>query len=164
MVPFTATRPLARVTMALALLALAGCATSSHEIVGAPRVPRAPEQVQVFFEPPRGSYELIAVVESSSRYSMAFSSLAKEDVVIARLKREAAALGANAVVLQALEEQPLQALGTSLGAEHEGPRGTVDIGVSGVGVWTQKFGRGLAIYLQSARPGSATEDGQWPQN
>ena len=138
------------------LLALGACAsTSSREIIGRARAPRPASEVQVLFEPPRSPYELIAVLRASSRHSFAWSSHAKEDAVLERLRHAAAEVGADAVLMQELGDQPLAELGGAVGAEREGPRGVFDLGLGGTLFRSSKFGRGLAISLQSSSPAIA---------
>ena len=89
---------------------MTGCVTSrdlrSHELIGSARAPIAPESVQLYLEPPARSYEPIAVLHSSSRRSWSFTSQSKADVVVRRLKEEAASLGANGVLLDEIVERP----------------------------------------------------------
>ena len=49
----------------LLLPLLAACA-SSHVLVGSPRPPIDPAQVRVYFAPPAGGYEQIAMLQSNS--------------------------------------------------------------------------------------------------
>jgi hypothetical protein len=130
---------------------MTGCLTArdlkSHELVGGARAPISPDLVQLYLEPPSRRYEQIAVLHSSSRDSWSFTSQSKADVVIRRLKEEAASLGANGVLLDEITDRPGATVGTSLGTNYIGPRGTADFGV-GVAVPTlQRYGSGIAIYL-----------------
>jgi hypothetical protein len=128
---------------------LASCATSSRVLIGMPRPMRAPSEVQILFEPPHRSYDTIAVLAASSRWSFALSGGGQEDVVLERLRREAAKVGADAVLMQELSDQPLEPVGAGVGALRESSRGTVELGVQGMLERSRKFGRGLAISLQS---------------
>ncbi len=84
-----------------ALLFLAACAgASSHIIVGNQRPPISAAQVKLYFAPP-AKFEEIAIIDASSKNSFAVSDQGKTDVVIERLKAEAASLGANGVLIQA---------------------------------------------------------------
>jgi hypothetical protein len=130
---------------------MTGCVTSrdlrSHELIGSARAPIAPESVQLYLEPPARSYEPIAVLHSSSRRSWSFTSQSKADVVVRRLKEEAASLGANGVLLDEIVERPGANLGTSVGTNYMGPRGTVEFGVAVAVPTAQRYGSGIAIYL-----------------
>ena len=82
--------------LAAMLLAAAGCASTSKVMLGRARAPIDPAQVQIYSTPPAGSQE-IAQLESAS--AVGFGTQGQTDAAVARLKREAAALGANGVVL-----------------------------------------------------------------
>ena len=83
----------------LSVFLLAACATTSHVITGTARTPIDPSQVKVYSTTPP-NYEEIAVIDATSRLSGSFGDQKKMDTVIERLKKEAASLGANGVVLQ----------------------------------------------------------------
>jgi len=92
------------VTIALASM-LAGCATPhSHVVVGTQRAPISPNQVRVYLHPP-ARYEEVAIVDASSRESLAFTDQQKMDRVIERLKEEAAGLGANGILLEGVGDE-----------------------------------------------------------
>src|ERR1700761_8161836 len=84
------------------LLSMTGCISSrdlkSHELIAGARPPISPEAVQLYLEATTRRYEEIAVLYSSSRRSWSFTSQTKADVVVRRLKEEAASLGANGVL------------------------------------------------------------------
>ena len=85
--------------MVFAAVALTGCAsTSSSILVGRARAPISSDEVKLYLRAP-AKYEEIAMIESSSKASMAVSDQAKTDVSIQRLKEEAAKVGANGVLL-----------------------------------------------------------------
>ena len=140
-------KPLASV---IASLSAAAC-VASHVLVGSARPPILPEQVQLYLEPPAREYQEIAIVDASSRYSFALSGEGKAEVVIRRLKAEAAKLGANGILLQEIADEPLASVDTALGTEFSSARGKVDLGLSGTGLLLQKFGRGIAVHLESGR-------------
>jgi hypothetical protein len=134
-----------------AALTMTGCLTArdlkSHELVGGARTPISPDLVQLYLEPPSRRYEQIAVLHSSSRRSWSFTSQSKADVVIRRLKEEAASLGANGVLLDGIADRPGATIGTTLGTNTMGPRGTADFGVVVALPTSQRYGSGIAIYL-----------------
>ena len=80
------------------VMATAGCA-SSHILVGKARPPISPEQVKVYLRPP-AKYEEIALLEASSKNSLAVTQQGKTNKAIERLREEAAQLGANGILLQ----------------------------------------------------------------
>jgi hypothetical protein len=136
---------------AAAALLLAACVTS-HVLVGRARAPILPDQVQLFLEPPKFPYEQIAVLSTSSKHSFTFTAQAKSDVVIKRLKEEAASLGANGIVLQEITDEPMGSFDTGVGTEISGARGTVDLGIGGSTLMLQKYGRGIAVYAEPSQP------------
>ncbi|EJG1729525.1 MULTISPECIES: hypothetical protein [Vibrio] len=86
-------------TLLLALiLALTGCASGSAILVGEAREPIAPEKVRLYLQTPE-SYETIALVNASS--DAGFTKQDSIDYAIEELKKQAAKLGANGVLLGA---------------------------------------------------------------
>src|SRR5438552_17791283 len=75
-----------------------GCATRAI-IVGQPRPPISPEAVRVYQVPPR-QFERIAIIDSPAGTSWIFPDRPSMDLGISRLREQAAALGANGILLQ----------------------------------------------------------------
>ena len=92
---------------------LQACASSSHVMVGQPRAPISPDQVRVYLEPPP-HYEQIAALDASSGGFFG-SDQSKMDTAMAKLKAEAAKVGANGVLLQAVENQQSGSIGVGVG-------------------------------------------------
>jgi hypothetical protein len=140
-----------RAAVFAAFLNMTGCISSgdlkSHELIGGARPPISPETVELYLEPPSRRYEEIAVLYSSSRRSWSFTSQTKADVVVKRLKEEAASLGANGVLLHEIADRPGITIDADAGANYIGPRGTADLGIGVSGLAFQRYGRGIAIYL-----------------
>jgi len=131
---------------ALALaLSLAGCA-SSHVITGTVRPPISPEQVKLYTVPPK-KFEQIAIIDASSERSFSFGDQAKTDAAIARLKREAAKLGANGVLLQNMATAPSGSVGFGFGSASASGNTAVGTGIGTAGTTTMKTANGLAIYV-----------------
>lgn len=82
------------------LLAVTGCASTSRVMLGQTRAPTDPALVQIYSTPPPGSIE-IAQLESTS--AAGFGTQGQTDAAVMRLKKEAAALGANGVILMGVE-------------------------------------------------------------
>jgi hypothetical protein len=141
-----------RMLVALAIGIVAACATTSHALIGKARAPLSTDQVQLYLEPPANGFEQIAVIEASSKHSFSFTAQGKEDVVIRRLKEEAAKLGANGVLLREISNGPIGTVGADVSTEHENARGYISLGLGASVLTMQKFGEGIAIYLES-RPG-----------
>ena len=96
----------------LLALALSACAGTSKVMLGQARPPVDPAQVRIYTTPPPGSIE-IAQLESSS--AVGFGTQGQTDAAVARLKREAAALGANGVILMGVGSSG-SPVGMSVGA------------------------------------------------
>jgi hypothetical protein len=133
---------------AAAILCLAGCASSHHKLIGAPRAAISPDEVQLYTETPARPYLRIALVSASSDRSWSFTYEGKAEAVIRRLKVEAAKVGANGVLLQDISEESGGALGTELGTNYEGPRGTIDLGAGATTFLVSRHGSGVAIYVE----------------
>jgi hypothetical protein len=118
------------------------CATTSHVITGKARPPIDPSQVTVYSSPP-AKYQEIAVINATSRSSFSFGAQRKMDTVIERLKKEAALLGANGVLLQATGSEGGGGVGVGVGTGTGG--GFISTGIFSSS--EHKTGRGLAIYV-----------------
>ncbi|MFA0924344.1 hypothetical protein [Xanthomonas fragariae] len=128
------------IAAALAML-LASCASSSKVMLGRARAPIDPAQVQVYSNAPVGSVE-IAQLESTS--AAGFGTQGQTDAAVQRLKREAAKLGANGVVIVGVGSERSGG-GLSVGGGSYG--GHVGGGL-GIGIpTTQKHAAGLAIWV-----------------
>ena len=125
---------------------LAGCAASSHVLVGTARPPISPDQVKIYLHPP-AKYEEIAIIDASSRGSPAFTDQHKMNKAIARLKDEAAKLGANGILLEGAGDQQSGAVGTGVGTATSTGHSAVGTGVGiSAGIFI-KSANGLAIYV-----------------
>lgn len=134
--------------------ALTACAGTSKVMLGQPRAPIDASQVQIYPTPPPGSVE-IAQLEASS--AVGFGTQGQTDAAVERLKREAAALGANGVILMGVGSSG-SPVGMSVGAGRYGRNvgGGVGIGIP----TTQKKAAGVAIYV----PPGAVRQEQPPSN
>ena len=132
---------------ALAALSLTGCAGVSKVMLAPARAPVDPAQVQIYSTPPAGAQE-IAQLEASS--AVGFGTQGQTDAAVARLKREAAALGANGVVLMGVGSSG-SPVGMSVGAgsfgRHSG--GGLSVGIP----TTQKKAAGMAIWVPADAQG-----------
>lgn len=127
-------------------LLLTGCSTSSHVLLGTPRPPIAPESVRVYVQPPP-KYEQIATINASSQGSLALTSQQNMDKAIERMKKEAAALGANGVLLQGVQDQQTGSIGSGVGNTSYGSNSSVGVGVGGSFGLYNKATQGLAIFV-----------------
>ena len=114
--------------------ALMACASSSV-VVGTQRAPITPEEVKVYLRAP-AKFEEVAILEASSRNSVAFSSQGKMNKVVERLKIEAAKLGANGILL------------TGTGSEYGGSVITASATAtsSGNNAYGSGFGTSVAVF------------------
>jgi hypothetical protein len=127
----------------LLVLTLSACATS-HVMVGQARPPISPDQVQVYLHPPVGKYVEIALLDTSSKGSFAVGAQAKTNVVINRLKAEAASLGANGILLEGVGDQA----GGSVSTGYATASGYSAYGFGSSATVFHKKGDGLAIYVE----------------
>jgi len=121
-------------------LFLVACA-SSHIITGTPRQPIDPVQVKLYSSAP-AKFEEIAIIEASSKSSWAFTDQQKINVVVERLKDEAAKLGANGVLLQMTGSESTGGVVTGFSSGSNPSFGT--------GIYASamhKFGKALAIHV-----------------
>jgi len=127
----------------IAIAALAGCATS-YVMVGQARPPISPDQVQIYLHPPANKYVEIALLDTSSKGSFAITAQGKTNVVMDRLKAEAAKLGANGILLEGVGDQAGGSVGTgyATGTNHSA------FGFGSSATVFHKKGDGLAIYVE----------------
>ncbi len=128
------------VGLGMALL-LAGCAGSSKVMLGQARPPIDPSLVQIYPTAPPGAVQ-IAQIESTS--AVGFGTQGQTDAAVERMKREAAALGANGIVLMGVGSGG-SPVGMSVGGGSYGSHGYGGIGI-GIPT-TQKRAAGVAIYV-----------------
>lgn len=93
---------------AITILVLASCASGSAIVTGTVRTPILPEQVRIYLEPPN-EFEVIALVNASS--DAGWTEQGSVDYAIAELKKQAAKLGANGVLLTATGETTSTVMG-----------------------------------------------------
>jgi hypothetical protein len=134
-----------RTVLLAAVLILTGCVTS-HVLVGTPREPIAPDQVKIYIHPPT-EFDEIAILDSSSRVSLAITAQGKTDKVLARLKDEAAKLGANGILLQAIENQAVGSIGTGFESATASGHSAVGFGFGSFAAVYEKSVSGMAIYV-----------------
>jgi hypothetical protein len=143
-------RPISRVlrlgSPALLAVTLLGCATSSHVMIGTAHPPISPESVRIYLQPPE-RYEQVATLDASSQGSFAITSQQNMDKAIARLKEEAAKLGANGVLLQGVEDRQSGAIGTGVGSSSYGAGSSSGAGVGGSFGIYNKAVHGIAVFV-----------------
>ncbi len=136
----------------VACAVIAGCAPSSHVLVGQARAPITPDQVKIYSHPPP-NYQEIAVLDASSKSAFGTGGQKSVDKVIERLKIEAAKLGANGVVLEGFRDSETGSIGTGVGSDSYSGHSAVGVGVGGsLGIY-KKTGHGDAIYVPETPTG-----------
>jgi hypothetical protein len=101
-------------------LVISACTTSTVVRTGELYAPISPEQVQVFFRPP-GDYQVLGLVDAHS--DIVFSSRKAQQRAIKRLIEEAAAIGANGVLITFEVDYPTE----TLVFDPDYPRYTVEV-------------------------------------
>lgn len=142
------------VLIVLLMLALSACASSAL-VTGRPRPPIDPAQVRLYYAPPPGAYEEIALLESHSG-AFTYGEQHKLDAVLAKLRKQAARLGANGVLLRGTADG-YGGGGVSVGAGG-GRVGGRGFSSGGVGIDLsprQKSARGIAIHVVNPPPADA---------
>ena len=130
----------------LTLLALNGCATSSSVVTGETRPAIEVDDVKVYQTPPK-AYSEIAILEANSKRSMEFSDEGKLEAAIARLKEQAAKLGANGVLLTEFENAQGGGISLGIGTGSYSRNSGVSVGAGTTTATTYKIVRGIAIHV-----------------
>src|SRR5262249_3009128 len=132
-------------TLAAASL-ICGCATPPI-IVGQPRPPITPEAGRVYQVPPR-HFERIAIIDSPAGTSWIFPDRLSMELGISRLRQQAAALGANGILLQRVYD--VSAGGLTIGGGGFGYSGHSFYGGGGAvcGAPVYQPGSTAALYLR----------------
>jgi len=128
---------------------LGGCASQSSQMLGTARAPIDPAQVRIYQpEEVPEHYERIAILETSSG-AFVYGNQNKTNSALNKLRRDAARLGANGVLIQALADGEGGGSGISVGGGG-GRIGGRSMTSGGVGVNISarpKHATGIAIYV-----------------
>lgn len=92
----------------LSALLLAGCATGSVILTGTARPSTDPQSVKLYLEEPK-KYDVLGIVEASS--DSGWTDQGSQDYAVAELKKQAARIGANGVLLTAAGTQTSTVVG-----------------------------------------------------
>jgi hypothetical protein len=141
-IPFNRLMARAAPAAIVVCLLMSACAASSHVLVGTARPPISPDQVKVYLQPPP-RFEEVATIDANSRGTPVFTDQRKMDRAIARLKQEAANLGANGIILEGTSTE--QSGGIGLGTGSVSGNSAFGVGTS-FGI-TIKNASGIAIYV-----------------
>jgi len=133
-------------TSLLGALMVVACAPSSHILTGPVRAPISPSEVKIYSAPPP-RFQEIALLDANSKSFFGTGGQQAMDKVIERLKREAAQLGANGVIIGDIADSQMGAIGTGVGSDSYSRNSAVGVGVGGsLGIY-KKTGKGTAIYV-----------------
>lgn len=81
----------------MAFMAISACAEGSAIVTGKQRPAISPDQVQLYIDPPKAPYEVIALVNATS--ANGWTDQQSINYAITELKNQAAAVGANGVII-----------------------------------------------------------------
>lgn len=87
----------------IVVLLLAGCATGSALVTGTKRDPIDPSQVAIYRSAPDNKFEYIGIVKSEAEEI--FSQQEALDRAVDELKKQAAKVGANGIILSGMGEK-----------------------------------------------------------
>jgi uncharacterized protein YbjQ (UPF0145 family) len=136
----------------MAALGLAACASDSIVLTGAARPPIPPSEVRIYSRPP-AAFEEVAILNTSKSSAFTTGGQKTVDKVIARLKEQAAKLGANGVILEGFSDSQTGSVGAGGGSDSVSRNSAVGVGVGGsLGIY-KKTGHGVAIFVP---PGSTS--------
>ncbi len=136
-----------RLSLLASIIVLTACA-SSHVMIGPARPPISPDLVTIYFHPPQMKYDEIALIDTSSKSSLSITAQGKTDVVIRRLKEEAAKLGANGVLSQGVGDQSGGSVTTGFGQASASGNHAYGTGIGISSNVMYKAGSGIAIYVE----------------
>jgi hypothetical protein len=125
---------------------LAACATDSVVVVGSKRPAISPAEVKIYSHPPP-QFEEVAVLNASSSSMFTTGGQKTVDTVIARLKDQAANLGANGVVIEGFSDSQTGSLGTGVGSSSFSSNSAVGVGAGGSFGIFRKTGHARAIFV-----------------
>ena len=138
--------PLRLTTTLIAAFLMAACAT--HVSMIGPARPAISPAVVRFYETPPRHYEQIAIINSSAGTTWLFPDRDSLDDAIADLRREAAALGANGVLLQQVYDRPVGGLSVGVGGFGGGRHHFYGGGGSVGGPLINRRVQAIAIYVR----------------
>jgi len=137
-----------RIAVAFTLALLCACASTTQVMVGTTRPAISADQVKVYPAPPP-KFEDIAILDASAKSVFGTGGQRSVDKVVARLKDQAAKLGANGLILEGFSDRQSASIGTGMGSESYSGNSAVGVGASGsFGVFT-KTGKARAIFVPS---------------
>src|ERR1700683_3748693 len=138
-----------RIAVAFTLALLCACASTTQVMVGTTRPAISADQVKAYPAPPP-KFEDIAILDASAKRAFGTGGQRSVDKVVARLKDQAAKLGANGLILEGFSDRQSASIGTGVGSESYSGNSAVGVGAAGsFGVFT-KTGKARAIFVPSS--------------
>jgi hypothetical protein len=129
-----------------ACLAVAACASTSQLLTGMPRAPVAAAEVRVYTLAPR-RFEEIALLGASRK---SFSTAGGERAIarmIEAMRGQAAALGANGLLLEDFSDSAAVSVGTVVGSQTYTHNASISVGVGAALGVVKKSARARAIFV-----------------
>lgn len=137
------------ILLTVLLAALAACASTSKVMIGQARAPITPDQVRIYSQPPP-HYQEIAVLDTQSG-GFTYGEQNKMDEVLANLRKSAAELGANGVLLEGHgNAYSGSSVGLGVGKENYGGSSSSAVGVGFSISPSPKHARAVAIWVDPA--------------
>lgn len=135
------------------ILTLAACATSSQVMTGTARAPLLPAEVRVYTQAPQ-SFEEIARLDGTRKSVSTSGAERAIEKMIETMRRQAAQLGANGLLLEEISDSDPVALGTSVGSQTYTHNASINVGVGGSLGVTKKTVKARAIFVPAPRAGT----------
>jgi hypothetical protein len=136
----------ALIAAGMSLAFASACVPGSHVLTGIARPPTNPADVKVYSTPPP-SFQEIAVLDAHHRTLFGDGGERSTRKVVARLKAEAAKVGANGVILDAVEQIETGSFGGGAGSDSYSAHGIVSLSLGAFfGIYTTT-GKGRAIVV-----------------
>jgi hypothetical protein len=140
-----------RFSILILLLFICGCGSTRTVMIGEARPATTPDAVRIYHRAPTRHFERIAIINASSGASWAFTTRSQADQAIAKLKEEAAKIGANGILLEWIGTSSSGNLGIGVGGYGYGSSGHVNYDVAGGGSFNgailHKTAQATAIYV-----------------
>lgn len=138
-------------------LVLAGCASTSKVMIGHAHPAITPDQVQIYARAP-ARYQEIALLETHSG-GFTYGEQHKMDEVLGNLRKEAAALGANGVILEGQgNAYNGSGVGVGVGGSNYGGHTSTGVGVGFTISPSPKYASATAIWVDPADAQAAAAD------
>lgn len=138
---------------AIWMFTLAGCATSSQELTGAPRSALLPAEVRVYTQAPQ-SFEEIAVLGASRKSVSTAGAERAIAKMIETMRLQAAQLGANGLLLEDISDSDPVSVGSGVGSQTYTHNASISLGFGGSLGVTKKIVKARAIFVPPQRAGT----------